>query len=358
MSLRRAALAFAALVLLNAAGCAHVSPTTEAFPAGLTGSCREVVGADDATVQWTGPSDSRDVSGLARWCATVGPVLFQPAPAHRPAAAIDRLAIVSWNVHVGSGDVVDFVGQLRAGAFTGGEPVEHFVLLLQEAYRRDTAVPAQIPRGLPAPSRIAARTGRGPDVGRIADALGLAVFYVPSMRNGITSVDPEDRGNAIMSTLDLEDPQVIELPLEHQRRAAAVTSVEGRTAAGRLWRLRLADVHLDTALALTRHGPFAARRRQAEALVDVLNQSRGTATVVGGDFNTWRGPGEPALTVLRESFPETPAVTPLPTWRGPLGIRAQIDYVFLRGSFNSVRVNRLPGRVGSDHYPVLALVRF
>ena len=35
----------------------------------------------------------------------------------------------------------------------GGERIVHFVLLMQEAYRRDTAVPAQIPRGLPAPAR-------------------------------------------------------------------------------------------------------------------------------------------------------------------------------------------------------------
>jgi endonuclease/exonuclease/phosphatase (EEP) superfamily protein YafD len=48
----------------------------------------------------------------------------------------------------------------------------------------------------------------------------------------------------------------------------------------------------------------------------------------------------------------------LPTWRGPLGIHRQIDYVFLRGPFTSTRVDRLPGRYGSDHHPILAMVRF
>jgi endonuclease/exonuclease/phosphatase family metal-dependent hydrolase len=285
-------------------------------------------------------------------------VLFKPVPRAPSEQPIDRLVVLSWNVHVGSGNVAGVVDRLRRGEFTAGEPVEQFVLLLQEAYRRDTAVPPQIPRGFPAPSRIAARTGRGPDIGHVADELGLAVFYVPSMRNGIASVDAEDRGNAVLSTLPLHDPEVVELPLEHQRRATAVATVDGRTGAGTPWRLRLADVHLDTALALTRHGPFAARRRQAVALADALGSADGTPTIVGGDFNTWWGSTEPALTFLRQAFPQTPAMPVLPTWSGPLGTHAQLDYLFLRGPFTSVTVARLPGRFGSDHYPLLATVRF
>jgi endonuclease/exonuclease/phosphatase family metal-dependent hydrolase len=356
----RRAIALALTALLAATGCARVLPSaTDAFSSTAAAlPCRAVVAGDAAAIRWTGPPDAREVPAMARWCATVGPALFQPAAAIAPAPAIGRLAVVSWNVHVGSGDVVDFVRRLRAGELTGGEPIVHFVLLLQEAYRRDTAVPAQIPRGLPTPSRIAARTGRGPDVAHIADALGLAVFYAPSMRNGIASIDPEDRGNAIMSTIDLSDPEIVELPLEHQRRAVVVTTVAGRTPAGVPWRMRLADVHLDTALSLTRHGPFAARRRQADALAQALNTDGDTATIVGGDFNTWWGPTEPALTLLRRAFPQTPAMPALPTWRGPLGIHAQIDYVLMRGPFTSTRVVRLPDRCGSDHYPMLAMVRF
>jgi hypothetical protein len=89
---------------------------------------------------------------------------------------------MTWNVHVGSGKR----GRRRAAASQRrvhrGEPIEHFVLLLQEVYRRDTAVPAQIPRGFPAPDRIAARVGRGPDIGHLAKDLGVALFYVPAMR--------------------------------------------------------------------------------------------------------------------------------------------------------------------------------
>jgi endonuclease/exonuclease/phosphatase family metal-dependent hydrolase len=81
-------------------------------------------------------------------------------------------------------------------------------------------------------------------------------------------------------------------------------------------------------------------------------------TVVAGDFNTWRGSGEPAVALLRQSFPQSPAMPPLPTWRGPFRIHAQLDYVFLRGLFATAAVTRLPSVFGSDHYPMLTLVRF
>jgi endonuclease/exonuclease/phosphatase family metal-dependent hydrolase len=293
---------------------------------------------------------------LARWCDTIGPVLLQPLASQPPAPVIDRLAVMTWNVHVGSGDVAGVVRRLRAGEFTGGEPIEHFVLLLQEAYRRDTAVPAQIPRGFPAPDRVAARIGRGPDIGHAASDLGVALFYVPSMRNGIASVDPEDRGNAILSTLDLHDPVVIELPIENQRRTAVVATVQAETRDGSSWVLRVANVHLDTALAITRGGPFAARRRQAHALIDSLRGPAALPTLLAGDFNTWRGPTEPALNILRSAFPETPRTESLETWRGPLGLHAQLDYMFMRGPRAHMLVQRLPSRFGSDHYPLLAIV--
>jgi endonuclease/exonuclease/phosphatase family metal-dependent hydrolase len=183
-------------------------------------------------------------------------------------------------------------------------------------------------------------------------------MYVPSMRNGIDAIDPEDRGNAIVSTLPLHDAAVVELPLEHQRRVAAIVTVEGHMRNGAPWRLRLANVHLDTALALSHGGPFAARRRQAEALVDALTGSSEVPTLLAGDFNTWRGDGEPALALLRRAFPETPRMPDGPTWIGPLGIRARLDHVFVRGPVASAHVERLASRFGSDHFPLLALVRF
>ena len=340
--------------LLAVSGCAATADDLAGLPSSL--ACRQVV-PPDASVRWLEPDDRSVRDSLARWCDTIGPVLLQPLASQSPTPVIDRLAVMTWNVHVGSGDVAGVVRRLREGEFTGGEPIAQFILLLQEAYRRDTAVPAQIPRGFPAPDRIAARVGRGPDIGQVARDLGLALFYVPAMRNGIASVDPEDRGNAILSTLDLHDPVVVELPLEHQRRTAMVATVEAQARDGSPWVLRVANVHLDTALALTRGGPFAARRRQSHALIDSLRTPADVATVLAGDFNTWWGPTEPALNLLRSAFPQTPRTANMETWRGLLGLHAQLDYMFMRGPIAPPAVQRLPSRFGSDHYPLLSIVR-
>jgi endonuclease/exonuclease/phosphatase family metal-dependent hydrolase len=181
------------------------------------------------------------------------------------------------------------------------------------------------------------------------------VLYAPSMRNGFLARALEDRGNAILATTTLADATAIELPIEHQRRVALAATVHGTTTTGSAWTLRLADVHLDTALALLHGGPFTARRRQAQALVDVLGPTP-TPTVVAGDFNTWRGSGESAVALLREAFPigEQSSTT---TWRGPLGLHASLDRVFARG-VRSIDVRRLPERYGSDHYPLIADVTF
>jgi endonuclease/exonuclease/phosphatase (EEP) superfamily protein YafD len=121
--------------------------------------------------------------------------------------------------------------------------------------------------------------------------------------------------------------------------------------------LSLADVHLDTALALDHGGPFSARRRQAEALVDALTATLAIEgpIVVAGDFNTWLGDREPAIAVVRRAFPDAAALHDGPTWTGPIGLHATLDHVFARG-VHSIQVRRLPDRFGSDHYPLMAVV--
>ena len=143
--------------------------------------------------------------------------------------------------------------------------------MLPETYRAGTDVPADFPRGFPVPGPMAPAPPGRPreDVRSAAHEHGLAVLYAPSMRNGTVSRVPEDRGNAILSTVGLADALVIELPLERQRRVAASAKVAGRTRDGAVWQLRIANVHLDTAV-FTRGGPFRARRRQAEAVIDAL----------------------------------------------------------------------------------------
>jgi endonuclease/exonuclease/phosphatase family metal-dependent hydrolase len=250
-------------------------------------------------------------------------------------------------------------------------PLVHFALLLQEAFRGGPAVPA--PGDTAVPRAKVEQPPHGPrrEIGALAERTGLHLFYVPSMRNGQLAEGPagvagpaEDRGSAILSTMPLDDLQVIELPFERQRRVALTATVAGTSGSGAPWRLRLADVQVDTSLAWTRGGPFAARKRQTEALLDALRLGgggSGTPTIVGGDFNTWLGPKEPALDVMRRAFADGGArrdssLTSSSTWQGPLGARAALDYVFVRGVDPGTGTRRLPGRFGSDHFPLLTVV--
>lgn len=308
------------------------------------------------------PPDVDNRLRLAKWCETVGPVFFNPQPRLSADDTVDRLAVVSWNIHEGRGDVHEVIRRLRLGEFTAGEPIEQFVLLLQEATRRDGGVPARVPPGAPAPRRIRGPSGSDRDVRRFAEQ-GFAVLYAPSMRNGESAGLGEDRGNAIVSTLALTRPTLIELPLERQRRVAVVTAVEGRRRTGAVWHLDLVDVHLDTTLALLHGGPLAARRRQAAALLAALRDvsdfaARDTVAVVAGDLNAWLGEREPAVNLLRREFPGASPSTAGPTWTGALGVRARLDHMFVRGTVSPSAVTRLPGRFGSDHYPLLTVIDF
>jgi len=354
-----------------AASCAHRPPMVVKPNAG---ACHEVVPDRVRDITWVAPGDARDLERLVEWCRTVGPVLVESPEQDSPPAVAESLAIVTWNVHVGGGDIEDVVARLRRGEFTEGRAVTHFVLLLQEAHREGSDVPAEVPTGSPVPRPIVARppkTARR-DIRSVARSERLHVLYAPSMRNGTTAVEdvPEDRGTAILSTLPLTNLQVIELPFERQRRVALAATLHGETSPGAPWQLRVAAVQMDTSLALTRGGPFAARRRQAEALVEALGlesppdaissgvTSPSLPIVVGGDFNTWLGYKEPALEVLRRAFPETPRAGNASTWRGPLGAHAALDHVFVRGPVGSAKTKRLPRRFGSDHYPLLTVVVF
>ena len=79
------------------------------------------------------------------------------------------------------------------------------MILLQEAFRQDSSVPVEIPNYVKAGNKIHVTTPRGSriDIITIARKHGLGLFYVPSMRNGRQENTnfPEDRGNAILSTI-------------------------------------------------------------------------------------------------------------------------------------------------------------
>lgn len=336
---------------LRAAAVVAASLVCVAFADPQPAPCRATISDTSSTpIRWVEPADAAARRELSRWCGTVGPAVIRSAPARTPAPPANRFVVVSWNVNVGGGAVRVVIDRLRNGSFTDGRPVTQFALLLQEEYRAGNAVPPSVPRGFPTPSRIApiVKGLQREDVETVANDEGLALFYVPSMRNGGVVRPIEDRGNAILSTLPLGDLTAIELPVEHQRRVVVAATVHSGS-----WTLRLVDVHLDTALALAHGGPFAARRRQAQTIVSAVSST--TPTLIAGDLNTWRGNGEGAVAVFQNAFPQV-AQRATTTWMG-FGFRADLDHVFARG-VGSIDVRRLSDRFGSDHFPLLATISF
>jgi endonuclease/exonuclease/phosphatase family metal-dependent hydrolase len=191
----------------------------------------------------------------------------------------------------------------------------------------------------------------GFEIQTIAHDLNLNLVYAPAMRNG---PGQEDRGNAILSTLPLDDVTVIELPIERQRRVGIAATAHALGRDGTPWTMRLVSVHLETRAGALRRGPASARRRQAEFLVQALGESS-APIVVAGDFNTSWGDDEPAVKTLRRSYPDAPPVGGT-TW-GKAFISAKLDHVFARVPAATIDVRRGRDRYRSDHFPLVAVLK-
>ena len=299
-------------------------------------------------------SDEADAVELSRWCRAVGPPVYQSLPA-AVAPPLDDLVIISWNAHLAEGDLDGLIAQLRSGALTEGRPISHFVLLVQELYRRGDEVPAFDVRDRSA-FAIRARDPKVPDIDDHAAALGLSVLYVPSMRNGPEL--REDRGNAIISTEPLLDPLALELPLARQRRVALGAAVHVQAADG-IRRLELINAHLEPLSSPKALWVFKnPRAAQVRAVLHLLEQPRfndpqTAGVVLGGDFNTVRaGAREDAYHLAR-------------AWASAIDkedarvthVMGRLDYLFFRlpdGWTSSTR--RLEDRFGSDHFPVIGTI--
>ena len=257
---------------------------------------------------------------------------------------------VSWNVHVGGGDIAALHADLQSGRLTNGE-VLPLVLLLQEAFRTNDDIPISR-NGQPVPPRIAPHppTGRRVSTPDLARRLGLHLVYVPSMRNGPGDVPArEDRGSAILSTMPLSDPHAIELPFERQRRVAVSARIADLAEDDDLW---LVNVHLENRTGAARfwlEAP-AARARQARAFVKEFLPD-GPA-ILGGDLNTWAST-EPTIELLKDVFDTPIGEDPRDTLPGV----GRIDYLLARlPSGWTMTSRRLDTRYGSDHYPVLGIL--
>ena len=303
----------------------------------------------EAAVRWLWASSTRERSALDRWCAGVGPSISVEAN-QAPEALGGAFAVVSWNTHVGAGDLDVFITDLRAGKLTG-KPVTEFVLLLQETYRSGDAVPAA-----PGVHWAAAIFGPGPrssrvEAVRLAEQLGLSSLYVPSMRNGRPGITSEDRGNAILSTARLRDVSAIELPLEHQRRVAVAATVKVRTASGSDTPVRLVSTHFTN---MVMHHAWilseSGRLRQARALAQAL--PRDEPVILGGDLNSWFGYRDAAYRELAGRL-SAAAVEDRRATFGPM----RLDHLLFRVPAGwRAEVRRANHKYGSDHYPLVALI--
>ena len=259
----------------------------------------------------------------------------------------ESLVVVTWNVHGTHGRLLDFVAQLEAGSLTG-RPVDHFVILVQEAVRVRRGAPPAFERGMRKASRIDGTDPTLPDIVETAEALGLSLLYVPSMRNG---EEREDRGNAILSTLPLEEAYAFELPYRRQRRvgvAAAVAVSDG----GQRRPLRVVNVHLDTTDGRDRMYVLGnPRPAQARATLDYIKSIEAPAplAVIGGDFNTFL-PFEDAADHTRRDWSLNQGPEDGSRTRGLV----RLDYLFFRIEAEMCgATSRARATFGSDHYPVM-----
>jgi endonuclease/exonuclease/phosphatase family metal-dependent hydrolase len=335
-------------------------PWIVALAALLLGRATHICGDADTTcaarggavVRWVRTAPVSERATIDRWCAAVGPPA-QIAGTPGADALSGGFAVVSWNTHVGAGDLDHLVADLRSGRLTGA-PAAQFVLLLQEAYRAGADVPAYGPsRPLlwAALQQPQPRAGVRAEVVASARRLGLFALYVPSMRNGAPAATDEDRGNAILSTVPLSDPIAIELPLERQRRVALQAAVHVRTSAGVDTPLMLVDAHLTN---MVLHHVWllseAGRTRQAHALASALPTAG--PLVIGGDFNAWFGFHDAAYRELAKVARPAQEQDRRATF-GPM----RLDHLLFRLPDGwRTRLRRADARYESDHYPLAATI--
>jgi endonuclease/exonuclease/phosphatase family metal-dependent hydrolase len=303
----------------------------------------------ETIVHWLRLSATRERSSLDRWCAGVGPSIILESD-ETPDALTPPFAVVSWNTHVGAGDLDVFIGDLRAGRLTG-KPVNDFVLLLQETYRSGDNVPSE-----KAVQWASAIFGAGPRASRVeairlGEQLGLSTIYVPSMRNGAPGVTAEDRGNAILSTARLRDVEAIELPLERQRRVAIAATVMVRSSNASPTPVRVVSTHFTN---MVMHHFWilseSGRLRQARALSEALPAEG--PMVLGGDLNSWFGYRDAAYRELAERLSPAASEDRRATF-GPM----RLDHLLFRLPQGwRAELRRADRKYGSDHYPLIALI--
>jgi endonuclease/exonuclease/phosphatase family metal-dependent hydrolase len=319
------------------AGCTPVRPAALQLTATQPLTC---AGSSAAPIRWVDLSAEDHREHLDSWCRSVGGPLVTLTPAHQ-SGDVRRLLILSWNIHVGSGQVQRLVEMLR-DARDADRDDTGVVLLLQEAFRGGNDVPESFPRLLKVPGRIAPKRST-PAIGELAAALGMSVAYVPSMRNGpgVLPSEREDRGSAILSTEPLSDVTAIELPMLKQRRIVVMATVQPRGDDARP--VRVMATHLDTL------GP---RGKQAKALAAYIATLPETPDIVmGGDLNSLWGMRDTTVSTLRTVMNMEACGT------GATHLLGRFDYIFSTfGEGPRRHCETLNEKYSSDHRPLLLTI--
>lgn len=316
--------------------------------------------SDTIPIRWVDVQDESDRVALAMWCDAVGPPVVR-VDTTVATVPLDSLLFFSWNANIGSGDLMEVLGRLKSGVFTNGQPVEHFVAFLQEVCRSGPEVPTDYPDVyLPRSKRSIPASGVRRDVVECAQAFGLNIFYVPSMRNGKAGeyLTEEDRGNAILSTLPFFELAAIELPYEKYRRVAIAATLRLQTRQKEHHDVRICCAHFTNRTRLPRFlmSMGVGRLRQARALLDALPER---PAVLGGDFNTWAlSHVERALPEVRKQFPQPRQLDKKPTSVARFLLDRRVDYILYDVPESwSPGYRRLGDTFGSDHYPLLGWIR-
>ena len=308
-------------------------------------------------ISWYGPSSIGDRRSNEAWLRTVGPpvTVRAPAAAFEALRAGDSLAVFSWNMAVGGGDLLSFLQEeagivCRGAASRSSSRYSHVVVLLQEAFRRSADLPPVIDPALAARrSEHDPHPEGDPDVVETAARCGLALVYVPSSRSGVDAPGEtrHDKGNAILASLPLLDIVAVEHPFETERKVSLAATIPGP---GGAW-LRVVTAHVEVTSTLHRVilTGNQTRVRQVAGLIDVLDriagaEQRRAPVLVGGDFNTWSG-GESALKMLRRTFPESPPWDGQST-RGPF----PTDHIFFKTAADADGTGELSPRLIPGSY--------
>jgi endonuclease/exonuclease/phosphatase family metal-dependent hydrolase len=316
------------------AACQPLRPALQTTPLPPDLACTGAPGA----ITWMDISEKEQRSDIDSWCHSVGAPLVVSMP-DEPEGHIRRLQIISWNVHVGGGEVRQLVDVLRRQTDAARAEETGIVLLLQEMFRAGGDVPLSFPSFMTPPGRIAPKRSTA-EIGRLADELGMSVAYVPSMRNGsvFRGTDREDRGSAILSTEPLRDVIAIELPMLKQRRVVVMATVMPRGSHAPP--MRVMATHLDTL------GPRGTQARALAQYISGLGPE--LPLVMGGDLNSLWGERDTTVTTLSTVMKMEPCGT------GSTHLLGRFDYIFSTlGDAPPRTCETLKEKYSSDHRPLV-----